>query len=120
MNREELFNQLFEDPNVVRQVQAMSDPEEIRSFLASHGVEFSQDEMEQLLLGIGEAMDNRIAEGELDENELESVAGGFTMTLTLGAGAALAAGTLGFVVGVGGVIALGYFGYKYYKKLKKK
>ncbi len=119
MNREERFNQLFEDQEVVRQVQAMSDPEEIRQFLASRGVDFTKEEMDSILLGIGEAVDKRMDEGELSEDALESVAGGFAFSLTLGAGATLLAGAAGFCVGVAAVGALAYFGYKYYKKLKK-
>ncbi len=116
MDKQELFNKIFEDPESVKQVQQMSDPEEIRQYLAERGVSFSEEEFDSLLRGIGKAVSNKMEEGELSEDSLESVAGG-------SAEMHLVAGPLimfsGMYIGVPGVAALAYCAYKYFKKKKK-
>lgn len=120
MTKAEQINALFEKPEIQQQISGLTDPEEIRKVLAENGVELTAEEMNEVLLSIGETVANLVPDSELSEDDLENVAGGFAMTISLGAGAAVFCAVAGGIIGVAAVAGLAYGAYYLYKKVKKK
>ena len=120
MTKIEKLNQIFEDSAVMEQVSTLRDPDEIRAVLEEHGLTLSAQELDEILLAVGESVSQLMPEGELSEDDLEDVAGGVSVTILLGAGAKILCGVAGGLVGVAAVAALAYGGYVLYKKYKKK
>lgn len=121
MTKAEQINMLFEKPEIQQQVSGLTDPEDIRKVLVDNGVELTSEEMNEVLLSIGETIANLVPEGELSEDDLEDVAGGgFSMMLVLGAGSTTFCAVAGGLIGVAAVAGLAYGGYCLYKKTKKK
>lgn len=120
MNKVEKLNEIFSKPAIMEQVSVMDDPEQILAILAENGLDLTAEELNEVLLTIGETVAPLLPEGELSEDDLDNVAGGggVTATIVLGAGAKFTAAILGGLVGVAVVAGLAYCGYKLYKKCK--
>ena len=120
MNKVEKLNEIFSNPEIMNRVGVMEDPAQVLEVLKENGLELTIEELQEALLTIGETVAPLIPEGELSEDDLDNVAGGgaLTVSIVLGAGAKLTAAILGGLVGVAVVAGLAYCGYLLYKKLK--
>lgn len=127
MTQYEQMEKILENEDVRAQISTLTDPDEAYRILTENGLDVPREAFEELLMSIGEAVNEKLGEDELSEDDLENVAGGAGIALAIGgvsikmtAAAAAAFGT-GFAVGVGiGVaVGLGYLGYRLYKKYKK-
>lgn len=119
MTKQEKFDSLMQDETLCKELQTMTDAEEVRALLAKNGLEFTQEEMTDILMSVGQLIDENLPEGELDEDVLENVHGGITGMIALGAGAKALCLVAGIGVGALGVFALGCCAYKLYKWAKK-
>jgi len=117
MNKVEQINKLFEDHSFVEYIGHMRDPEEIREALAQKGVELTAEELNEILMSVGETVAPLFPEGELGEDDLDNVSGGAVeIAIVLGAGAKIFCAVAGGLLGVAAVAGLAYCGYKIYKK----
>lgn len=102
-SRIEKLNELLSDIEVQNEVKAVKEPEELRKILSQHGLEFTAEEMNDILVQLGGYLvENNIMteDGELTVEGLEQVAGG----------GILSAGITGLKIGTtlsGGNIAVG-------------
>lgn len=127
MTQYEQMEKILENEDIRAQISTLTDPDEAYRILTENGLDVPREAFEEFLMSIGEAVNEKLGEDELSEDDLENVAGGAGIALAIGgvsikmtAAAAAAFGT-GFAVGVGiGVaVGLGYLGYRLYKKYKK-
>ena len=70
----EKLNEILKDEAVVKELFAQETAEDAQKFLASKGVEISTKELEELRAAISTQ-----AEGEMDDEQLDKVAGGATV-----------------------------------------
>lgn len=123
MTKFEHLNTLMENPQINEAVRTIGDPVELRCFLSDHGLEVTQEELNEFLVCFGEAIEEKLGNDEIDEGDLENVVGGAGLTITLGGltikmtAAAAAFGT-GVAIGAGVALAvgIGYLAYRTYKK----
>ena len=89
----EKFLELLKDEAFAKDFANCASAEAMKELLDQNGVEFSMEEIDSLLIGIGTlALKLEENNGELSEEELEMIAGGFSWT--------------GFWAGVGGGILM--------------
>ena len=113
MSKVEKLNEIFSNTEIMERVGMMDDPKQIMAVLEENGLVLTEEEMNEVLMTIGETVAPLFPEGELSEDDLDNVAGGGpTVLIVLGAGAKLTAAILGGLVGVVVVAGLAYCGYK--------
>lgn len=120
-NKVERLNELYQDPQMAAKLNAAADEEELRKLLAENGVELTAEEMHAVMLELADAVEEAMNKEELNEDDLQQVSGGLSITsawFTLKAtGAVATAFGVGAAVGVGiGLVALGIYAYGKYKK----
>ena len=98
MNNEK-FKEILYNADFQKEAEGMKTIEDAQKLLAKYGLELSTAEVEKAFAEIGEAAN--AAEGELSEDALEDVAGGFAWGVVL----AVAPHVIRFAIGV-------YKGYK--------
>lgn len=126
MTQYEKLEKILEDEATRELVQNMTNADDVYEVLTEKGLEVSRDAFEDLLIGLGEAVSDQLGEDELDLDQLDNVAGGAGILVTVGGvtvkmtAAAAAAFGVGFAVGVGvGIAGLAVLGYYAYTKRKK-
>ena len=72
MNRDEKMVEILENEQFQMEVEKTETPEDVRALLAKHGLEMSQEELDEFCAQVTVAMQP----DELSETELEDVAGG--------------------------------------------
>jgi len=99
------MNELFQDPGFKEKSSALKTAEDMQKLLKEYGVDYSLDDVYQMCEEVALYMENADnKDGELSEDSLEAVSGGFW-------------GALAFAVVCIGTFALGvYNGYKETKK----
>lgn len=103
MEKEQKLAELFQNEQFKKEANELKTAEELQRLFASYGLELSLDEVYSLCEKIALNMEK----GELSEDELENVSGGFAIT----------AGVVALGVGCIGALALGI--YNGYKKTKR-
>ena len=88
-----LFKEIAGKEEIAAKLTATSNMEEILAILAANGLELTVDEFGEITKAIAEGN----ADGELNENDLEDVAGGGWISV---------------------VIKVAYYGYKIYKAIR--
>lgn len=73
---EQKIKEVFSDEAFVTSLLEMEEAPEVKNALADKGIELTLEEIEALRLQLGKA------DGELGEEDLENVSGGFAITLT--------------------------------------
>ena len=128
MTQYEKLEKILEDEDVRKQVSLAASPDEAYKILTDKGLDVPREAFDDLLLSLGKAVNEKLSEDELNEEDLENVAGGAGIAIAVGsvsikmtAVAAAAFGT-GFAIGAGVAVVggLAYLGYRAYKKSKKK
>jgi len=90
--KEQLIKEIFSDEEYVKGLIALETPEEVQASLQEKGLEITVEEintMKDLL--------SKMNDGELSDEDLESVSGGCVAVL-IGCGAAVAATAVGSIV----------------------
>ena len=82
MNYEKL-EALLQNEKVQEELSALTTVEEIQAVFAKHGVEMTRQEVEDLCVQVALSKDGA-ADGELSEDALENVSGGFVISFTAG------------------------------------
>ncbi|MBQ7704552.1 MAG: Nif11-like leader peptide family RiPP precursor [Selenomonadaceae bacterium] len=72
------MNEVLKDEAVVKELLQQETAEDVQKFLASKGVEISIEEINQIQAQFLKAAEN---DEEISDEELEQVAGGFSMTV---------------------------------------
>ena len=85
---------LLSDEAFNKEAEGITTADEFQTLFAKHGVELTAEEVEKLCEAIVKSQES----GELNENELENVAGGFGFILGLSIGVAVGAAA-GYVYG---------------------
>ena len=96
------FNQLMENTEFVNEMLSQNNEEEVQALYSKHGVELTIDEVRE----IGKVLNSFETKEELDDSDLDEVAGGLVLTAATCwavAKAAIAVGSAGLAV------------YKWYK-----
>lgn len=110
------LNEILVNPEVQAQLRTAEGSEEIYKIFVENGVDFTPEEFEQVLITIGRMEATK--DGELNEDDLEAVAGGVWEVL-----AALFTGPIGTGVLVAAgcvcVVAAGVGAYNKYKEMKR-
>lgn len=88
-----LFKEIAGKEEIAAKLTSTENLDEILSILAAHGLELTTDEFGEITKAIAEGN----ADGELNENDLEDVAGGGWIAV---------------------VLKVAYYGYKIYKAIK--
>ena len=88
-----LFKEIASQEEIAAKLTSTESLDEMLAILAANGLELTADEFGEITKTIAE----NNAEGELDENDLEDVAGGGWLAI---------------------VIKVAYYGYKIYKAIK--
>ena len=101
----------MEDEVFLREMVGARTTEDARKVLEKYGFTLSREEMESLMVTGKEALEEAAREGELSEDELDTVAGGGKVRGTLRFVASLAiGGAAGFAIGLtGGAAAPGAY-----------
>ena len=101
----EKFMELLKDEAFVKDFANCASAEAMKELLDQNGVDFSMEEIDSLLIGIGTlALKLEENNGELSEEELEMIAGGFSWTAFwagLGGGMLMAAVCIGCAAAMG-------------------
>ena len=101
----EKFLELLKDEAFAKDFANCASAEAMKELLDQNGVEFSMEEIDSLLIGIGTlALKLEENNGELSEEELEMIAGGFSWTgfwAGVGGGILMAAACIGCAVAMG-------------------
>ena len=101
----EKFLELLKDEAFAKDFANCASAEAMKELLDQNGVEFSMEEIDSLLIGIGTlALKLEENNGELSEEELEMIAGGFSWTAFwagVGGGILMAAVCIGCAVAMG-------------------
>jgi len=97
------LDRIGSDPEFIDRLIRLETPEEVREALQSKGVDCTLDEVKALISESVDAVQNG---GELSENALEDVAGGFVISSTV-AGMAIFLGLTALGVGIGWKAAKG-------------
>lgn len=125
MTQYEKLEEVLQDELIRSQVANMHDPDEVYALVTEEGVDIPKEAFLEFLGCMGEAVAEKMEEAELTEDDLDTVAGGTGLFVTIGGltvkvtGAAAAAFGTGMAIGVGvGVAALA--GVALYSYLKKK
>ena len=120
MTKLERLNELYSDPEMAQKLNAAPTEEDLRLMLAENGVELTPEEMsgvlEELAALAGESMNDE----ELDEEQLENVSGGFTLTIASVALKTTGVVTTAFGISTGVGIGIGLAGLAVYAIGKKK
>lgn len=77
MDRNEKLLEIFENEEFKAAAEGIASAEELRELFAKHGLELTLDEINDLFARAAKCM----KEGELDEEDLEDVAGGGSLAL---------------------------------------
>ena len=108
----EKFVELLKDEAFVKDFANCASAEAVKELLDRNGVDFSMEEIDSILIGIGTLVQKlEENDGELSEEELEMIAGGFCWTsfwAGIGGGILVAAACVGAflaVAGTGGAAA---------------
>lgn len=94
-NYEKKFDEAFADQAFAEKVLAMTEPEDVQKAFAEKGIELTLEDVK----AIGKKL-SETADGELNEDALEDVAGGVITGITVAAviGCVVAVGKLGLSV----------------------
>ena len=121
----EKLDALLSDPENQKKISAMTSVDEVFSFYEEHGYEFTEDQ-KKMIREKSEELAARSKEGELTEEELEAVAGGWGWSnffkgsgwgaivggaIGYGFATVIVVGTpVGWAVGIGALVAGGTLG----------
>ena len=101
----ERFMELLKDEAFVKDFANCASAEAVKELLDRNGVDFSMEEIDSILVGIGTLVQKlEENDGELSEEELEMIAGGFSWTgffAGIGGGILMAAACVGVAVAMG-------------------
>lgn len=87
MNKNEKLNELFQNPDFLKEAASFKTVEDFQAGFASFGLEMSEEEVIAFCGTVAE----QTKQGELVEDELENVAGGFGPAFWIGVGCVAAA-----------------------------
>ena len=81
MANQAVLEKVLADEAFVKELVEMENPEDVRDALNAKGAEVTTEEVQQIAKSLSQQ-----AEGELDEDALEDVAGGIAVTAVITAG----------------------------------
>ena len=102
MNASDLKEKLAElqqDPEFLKYLFAQDTPEKIQSAFSEKGITLSLDEVKAIVKNTVDSLEGDTATEELNEAQLEAVAGGFAITALVGWACMAALAGSGIVIG---------------------
>lgn len=117
MNMNERLNELLMDADFQEKSKSIQTKDELKILMGEFGLDMTPEQIDSFLIELGLLLSNEESD-ELTDSDLDDVAGGGLVTISLTGAAAAAFGiACGVTIGVG---ALAVGGYLIYKTVKKK
>ena len=120
MTKLERLNELYSDPKMTKKLNAAPTEEDLRVMLAENGVDLTPEEMSGVLEELAVLAEESVNDDELNEEQLENVSGGFTLTFASITLKTTGAVTAAFGIGAGVGLGIGLAGLAVYAIGKKK